>query len=178
MLREGIEPYKTHTDEEVEQGRQATFDLFDNAEMLLPDIASLKDALRNNDIDIGFISGSWINGILRRGGNFQYEAKIPEEGGVIWVETTAMLKGDHPSVSDNYLAYMQHGITAKNLMWPTVGGTNVVPHQSSINRLNRRQRAVLRVDDIPDIVSKSRFYTGMPDLDKFLRIWEEAKSRL
>lgn len=178
MLREGIDPYKEHTDDEIAQVREATFDLFDNAKTLLPDISSLNDALLNNEIDIGFMSGSWINGILRRGGNLQYEAKIPEEGGVIWVETTMMLKGDHPSVSDNYLAYMQHGITAKNLMWPTVGGTNVVPHQSAIDKLNRRQREVLRVDDIPDIVDKSVFYTGVPDLDTFQPIWEEAKSRL
>ncbi|MFB6223766.1 MAG: PotD/PotF family extracellular solute-binding protein [Haloarcula sp.] len=177
MLREGIDPYKTHTDAEAEQVRQATIDLFENAKTILPDISSVNSALGNNEIDIALISGNWINGILRRGGSFQYEAHVPEEGGVIWVETTTMLKGDHPSVSDNYLAYMQHGITAKNLMWPTVGGTNVVPHQESIDKLSRRQRTVLRVDDIPDIIDKSVFYTGVPDLDRFISIWEDAKAQ-
>ncbi|MFC7056950.1 ABC transporter substrate-binding protein [Halovenus salina] len=177
MLREGIEPYKSHSEAEIEQIREATVDLFENAKTVVPDIASLNAALRNNEIDIGFISGSWINGSIRRGGNFQYEAHVPEEGSVIWVETTTMLKGDHPAVSDNYLAYMQHGITAKSLMWPTVGGTNVVPHQSAIDNLNRRQRDVLRVDDIPEIIDRSVFYTGVPDLDRLISVWEDAKAQ-
>jgi len=178
MLREGIDPYKEHTDEEIEQVRQATFELFDNAKTLLPDFASMNQAMKSGEIDIGFISGSWINGTLRRGGGLNFEAHVPEEGGVIWVETTCMLKGDHPSVSDNYLAYMQQGETAKNLMWPTSGGTNVVPHQTAIDELNDRQREVLRVDDIPDIVDRCVFYTGIPDLDKFEPIWREAKTRV
>ena len=178
MLREGIDPYKEHTDEEVEQVRQATFDLFDNAKTLLPDFASMNQAMKSGEIDIGFISGSWINGTLRRGGDLKFEAHVPDEGGVIWVETTCMLKGDHPTVSDNYLAYMQQGETAKNLMWPTSGGTNVVPHRTAIDELNDEQRAVLRVDEVPDIVDNSVFYTGIPDLDKFEPIWREAKARI
>jgi len=178
MLREGIDPYKEHTEDEVEQIRQATFDLFENAKTLLPDFASMNQAMKSEEIDIGFISGSWINGTLRRGGDLNFEAHVPEEGGVIWVETTCMVKGDHPSVSDNYLAYMQEGETAKNLMWPTSGGTNVVPHQTAIDELDDNQREVLRVDDIPDIVDNSVFYTGIPDLDKFEPIWREAKSRM
>jgi spermidine/putrescine transport system substrate-binding protein len=178
MLREGIDPYKEHTDDELEQVRQATFDLFDNASTLLPDFASMNQAMKSGEIDIGFISGSWINGTLRRGGDLKFEAHVPDEGGVIWVETTCMLKGDQPTVSDNYLAYMQQGETAQNLMWPTSGGTNVVPHQTAIDELNDEQREVLRVDEVPDIVDNSAFYTGIPDLDKFEPIWREAKSRI
>ena len=178
MLREGIDPYKEHSDDEIEQIKQATFDLFDNAKTLLPDFASMNQAMKSGEIDIGFISGSWINGTLRRGGDLKFEAHVPEEGGVIWVETTCMVKGDHPTVSDNYLAYMQHGETAKELMWPTSGGTNVVPHKTAIEELNDEQRKVLRVDDIPDIIDRSVFYTGIPDLDKLEPIWREAKSRL
>ncbi|MDL0126705.1 ABC transporter substrate-binding protein [Halobacterium salinarum] len=176
MLREGIDPYATHTDAEVERIREATVALFENAAGVYADVGSLNTALAAGDIDIAFVSGNWINGSLRRGGRFEYEARVPDEGGVIWVETTTMLKGSHPSVSTNYLAYMQHGITAKNLMWPTIGGTNVVPHQSSIDRLNRRQRTVLRIDDLQDIIDKSRFYTGVPDLDRLVSVWEDAKA--
>jgi spermidine/putrescine transport system substrate-binding protein len=178
MLREGIDPYKEHTDEEVEQVRQATFDLFDNAKTLLPDFASMNQAMKSGEIDIGFISGSWINGTLRRGGDLKFEAHVPEEGSVIWVETTCMVKGDQPTVSDNYLAYMQQEETATNLMWPTSGGTNAVPHQTALDGATDEQREVLRIDEIPDIVDNSVFYTGVPDLDKFEPIWREAKSRI
>jgi spermidine/putrescine transport system substrate-binding protein len=37
---------------------------------------------------------------------------------------------------------------------------------------------VLRVDDIPDIIERSEFYTGIPDLEKFEPIWRQAKSRI
>ena len=178
MLREGIDPFKEHTEEEVEQVRQATFDLFDNAKTLLPDFASMNQAMKSGEIDIGFISGNWINGTLRRDGDLQFEAVVPDEGSVIWVETTAFVKGDQPTVSDNYLAYMQRGENALKLSWPTSGGTNVVPHQTAWENYNDRQREVLRVDDIQDIIDRSVFYTGIPDLDKFEPIWRQAKSRI
>jgi spermidine/putrescine transport system substrate-binding protein len=178
MLREGIDPFKEHTEEEVEQVKQATFELFDNAKTLLPDFASMNQAMKSGEIDIGFISGNWINGTLRRGGNLQFQAVVPEEGSVIWVETTAFVKGDQPTVSDNYLAYMQRGQNALKLSWPTSGGTNVVPHQTAWENYNDRQREVLRVDEVRDIIDRSVFYTGIPDLEKFEPIWRQAKSRI
>ncbi len=178
MLREGIDPFKEHTEAEVEQVKQATFELFDNAKTLLPDFASMNQAMKSGEIDIGFISGNWINGTLRRGGNMQFEAVVPEEGSVIWVETTAFVKGDQPTVSDNYLAYMQRGENALKLSWPTSGGTNVVPHQTAWENYNDRQRRVLRVDEVRDIIDRSVFYTGIPDLEKFEPIWRQAKSRI
>lgn len=178
MLREGIDPFKEHTEAEVEQVKQATFELFDNAKTLLPDFASMNQAMKSGEIDIGFISGNWINGTLRRGGNLQFEAIVPEEGSVIWVETTAFVKGEQPTVSDNYMAYMQRGENARKLSWPTSGGTNVVPHQTAWENYNDRQRKVLRVDEVRDIIDRSVFYTGIPDLEKFEPIWRQAKSRI
>lgn len=178
MLREGIDPFKEHTDEEVEQVKQATFDLFDNAKTLLPDFASMNQALKSGSIDIGFISGSWINGQLRRDGNLEFVATVPEEGSVIWAETTAFVKGDQPRVSDNYMAYMMKGENAYKLSWPTEGGTNVVPQKTAWEQYNDEQREVLRVDDVPDIIDRSVFYQGVPDLDKFGPIWRQAKQRI
>jgi len=178
MLREGIDPFKEHTEAEVEQVKQATFELFDNAKTLLPDFASMNQAMKSGEIDIGFISGNWINGTLRRGGNMQFEAVVPEEGSVIWVETTAFVKGDQPTVSDNYMAYMQRGENALKLSWPTSGGTNVVPHKTAWENYNDQQRQVLRVDEVRDIIDRSVFYTGIPDLEKFEPIWRQAKSRI
>ncbi|WP_338728252.1 PotD/PotF family extracellular solute-binding protein [Haladaptatus sp. DJG-WS-42] len=178
MLREGIDPFKEHTEEEVEQVRQATFDLFDNATTLLPDFASMNQALKAGEIDIGFISGNWINGTLRRDGNYEFEAVVPDEGSVIWVETTAFVKGEQPDISDNYMAYMMNGENALKLSWPSSGGTNVVPHKTAWENYNDEQRKVLRVDDVPDIIDRSVFYEGIPDLDKFEPIWREAKTRI
>lgn len=178
MVREGIDPFKKHSDEEVEQVKQATFDLFDNAKTLLPDFASMNQALKSGSIDIGFISGNWINGTLRRDGATHIVAKVPEEGGIIWVETTTFVKGNQPTISDNYAAYMQRGKNAYKLSWPTTGGTNVVPHQEAWEKYSERQRKVLRVDDIKDIIDRSVFYQGIPDLEKFGPIWRQAKQRI
>ncbi|WP_332898697.1 ABC transporter substrate-binding protein [Haladaptatus sp. CMSO5] len=178
MLREGIDPFKEHTEEEVEKVKQATFDLFDNATTLLPDFASMNQALKAGEIDIGFISGNWINGTLRRDGNYEFEAVVPDEGSVIWVETTAFVKGEQPDISDNYMAYMMNGENALKLSWPSSGGTNVVPHKTAWENYSDEQRKVLRVDDVRDIIERSVFYEGIPDLDKFEPIWREAKTRI
>lgn len=178
MLREGIDPFKEHTEEEVEQVKQATFDLFDNATTLLPDFASMNQALKAGEIDIGFISGNWINGTLRRDGNYEFESVVPDEGSVIWVETSTFVKGEQPDISDNYMAYMMKGENALKLSWPSSGGTNVVPHKTAWENYSDEQRKVLRVDDVRDIIERSVFYEGIPDLDKFEPIWREAKTRI
>lgn len=178
MLRENIDPFKEHTDEEIEQVRQATFDLFENATTLLSDFASMNQALTSGEIDIGFISGNWINGSLRRDGNYEFEAVVPEEGSVIWVESTSFVRGAQPNISDNYMAYMMEGNNALELSWPDSGGTNVVPHQTAWDNYNDEQRRVLRIDEIPDIIDRSVFYEGVPDLEKFESIWREAKTRM
>ncbi|SIS19179.1 ABC transporter substrate-binding protein [Natronorubrum thiooxidans] len=178
MLREGIDPFKEHTDEEIEQVRQATFDLFDNASTILTDFASMNQALTSGEIDIGFISGNWINGSLRRDGNYEFKAVVPEEGSIIWVESTSFVKGSQPNISDNYMAYMMRGENALELSWPDSGGTNVVPHQTAWENYSDEQRRVLRIDEIDDIIEQSVFYEGVPDLDKFEPIWREAKTRM
>ncbi|WP_338740455.1 PotD/PotF family extracellular solute-binding protein [Haloplanus salilacus] len=180
MLREGIDPYKEHSDEEREQVRQATFDLFDNAEAIYPDVASQNQALSSGEIDILIMSSNFGQGTLRRDGRMEFKNVIPdEEGGIIWVEQDSFLKGELSPLADNYVAYLQSPEAAYNLSWPEgASSVNVVPHASSFDQYSDEQKAVLRTEDLDDILANSVFFDVVPDLESFQPIWREAKARM
>jgi spermidine/putrescine transport system substrate-binding protein len=184
MLREGIEPYKEHTEDEIEQVRQATFDLFDGATTLLSDYASINQALVNNEIDVFFQGSGFLTYGSRSEGATNIISPVPtdKKNGlnqcIIWVESTSLVRGSHASVSDNYLAYMMNGESAYELSWPKTGAPNVVPHQTAWERYSEEQSNILMLDRARKALDNAKFYEGVPDLQKFEPIWREAKTRI
>jgi len=179
MLREGIDPFKEHSDDEIEQVKQSTFDLFDNAKAIYPDVASQNQALKSGEIDILLMSSNFGQGTLRRDGRMEFKNVIPDEGGIIWVEEDSFLKGELSPLADNYVAYMQTPEAAYNLSWPTgASSVNVVPHASAFDQYTDEQKKVLRTDDLDDILANSVFFDGVPDLESFQPMWRQAKARM
>lgn len=179
MLREGVDPFKEHTDDEREQTKQALFDLFDNAVALYPDIASQNQALKNGEIDVLIMASNFGQGTLRRDGRMEFKSVIPEESGIIWVEQDTFLKGELSPLADNYIAYMQSPEAALNLSWPEgASSVNVVPQKSVFEEYTDEQKEVLRTDDLNDILDNSVFFDNVPDLDSFRDMWRQAKTRI
>ena len=178
MLREGIDPYKEHSDSEREQVKQATFDLVDNSVAIYPDIASQNQALKSGEIDVLLMASNFGQGTLRRDGRMEFRTIIPEEGGIIWVEQDTFLKGELSPLADNYVAYLQSPEAALNLSWPEgASSVNVVPQQSVFDEYTDEQKEVLRTEDLNDILDNSVFFDRVPDLESFQPIWRQAKAR-
>lgn len=178
MLREGIDPFKQHSDDELDQVQQATFDLVDNAVAIYPDIASQNQALQSGEIDVLLMGSNFGQGTLRRDGEMQFKTVIPDEGGIIWVEQNTFLKGELSPLADNYVAYLQSPEAALSLSWPEgASSVNVVPQQSVFEEYTDRQKEALRTEDLPDILDNSVFFDRVPDLNSFQPIWRQAKAR-
>jgi len=178
MLREGIDPFKEHSDSEIEQVKQATFDLVDNAVAIYPDIASQNQALKSGEIDVLLMGSNFGQGTLRRDGRMEFKTVIPEESGIIWVEQDTFLKGELSPLADNYAAYLQSPEAALNLSWPQgASSVNVVPQKSVFEEYTEEQKRVLRTEDLDMILENSVFFDRVPDLDSFQPIWRQAKSR-
>lgn len=181
MIREGIEPYKEHTEEEVEQVRQATEELFDGAKTILSDYSSINQALVNNEIDVLMQGSGFLVYESRRAGNMDIIAPIPTEApndvntAIIWIESTSLVKGSHPSVSDNYLAYMMNGDNAYELSFPDTGAPNIVPHSTAWEQYTGDQEQILMADRAEKALDNAQFYEGIPDLEKFEPIWRKAR---
>jgi|GEM_PF-1844423 len=180
MLKAGVDPYKEHNDDEFDQVEQATFDLFDNAKALYPNVAAQNQALKNGEIDILIMSSNFGQGTLRREGNMNFKNVIPsEEGGILWCEQDTFVKGQLSPLADNYVAYLQSPEAAYNLSWPEgASSVNVVPHKSVFDEYSEEQKEVLRVDDLNDIIESSVWFDNVPDLSDFQPIWREAKTRV
>ena len=178
MLREGIDPFKQHSDDEVEQVKQSTFDLIDNSVAVYPDIASQNQALKSGEIDVLLMGSNFGQGTLRRDGEMKFKTVIPDEGGIIWVEQDTFLKGELSPLADSYAAYLQSPEAALNLSWPQgASSVNVVPQASVFEEYTDEQKQVLRTDDLDAILEGSVFFDRVPDLDSFQPVWRQAKAR-
>lgn len=178
MLREGIDPFKQHSEEELEQVRQSTFNLIDNSVAVYPDIASQNQALKSGEIDVLLMGSNFGQGTLRRGGQMQFKTVVPDEGCIVWVEQDTFTKGEMSPLADNYVAYLQSPDAAYELSWPQgASSVNVVPQKSVFERYSTEQQKVLRTEDLDYILDNSVFFDRVPDLESFQPIWRKAKSR-
>jgi len=194
MYYANIDPFKVHTDQEIETVRQETIRLFQNAKALYAHAPEVNTALLHEEIDVCFEGDNFINGTLRQAGYLQFQTIVPKRanpknpvypdarnnaGGTTWVETEMVIDNPklHPAAYD-YLAYMQQPETSFQLSWPDKGPAVLVPHKYAWDHWSKHQREVLEADYMQDLMDRCRWYAGIPDLDKFNDIWEEAKQHI
>ncbi|MBS1269458.1 MAG: hypothetical protein MAG794_00409 [Gammaproteobacteria bacterium] len=191
MLWCNIDPYKVHTEEELGTVREETIKLFQNAKALFSNAPQVNQALLHEEIDVCFEGDNFINGPLRQDGHLQFRTIVPARanpefpkapnnaGGTTWVETMVVVDNSklHPATYD-YLVYMQKPSTAYELSWPDKGPAVLVPHKEPWERWSEEQRVILEADYMQTMIESSRWYEGVPDLDKFNSIWEEAKQHI
>lgn len=186
MLRLGIDPWREHTDDEVQQIKDELFALFEGAKTLLPGWGPSLQAMKSGEIDVLIYAFNALASSLRRdtGEHDKFKAPVPSEPvngqkqGMIWVESTYMLKGPHPSVSDNYVAYLQKPEIAAELMWPDTGIIGAVPQKAAVDELSKEQRSTMDYEYWSEATDNSQFFRGTPDIDKFESIYREAKTRV
>lgn len=186
-----IDPFKMHTEEELGRVREATIELFQNARALFSNATQVNQALLHEEVDVCFEGDNFINGPLRQAGHLQFQTVTPKRanpkypvypkapnnaGGSTWVETMVVIDNPalHPASYD-YLAYMQKPETAYALSWPSQGPAVLVPHKYAWERWTEKQRQILEAEYMDVFINRSRWYEGIPDLEKFNPIWEEAK---
>lgn len=189
-----INPYKEHTEEEIGIVREETIKLFQNAKAMFSNAPQINQALLHEEVDVCFEGDNFINGPLRQDGHLKFQTIVPERanpqhpafpegynnaGGTTWVETMVVVDNPnlHPAAYD-YLAYMQKPSTAYELSWPDKGPAVLVPHKEPWSKWTAEQREILEADYMQSLIERSRWYEGVPDLDKFNSIWEEAKQHI
>ena len=184
LMRAGIHPFEEHTESDLETYREKLTELFKGAKAVLPSWGATLQAMKAGEIDITIYSFNALASSLRKdtGDTEKWKCPVPEpvdglKMGSNWVETTVMLKGNHPRASDNYLAYLQKPEVAAELMWPEKGILATVPQQAAIDQLDDSQKQTLDADYWDTALDRSLFFTGIPDLEKFEPIYREVKSQ-
>lgn len=194
MYWANINPFKEHSDDEIQTVREETIKLFQHAKALYSHAPEVNTALLHEEIDVCFEGDNFINGPLRQAGYLQFQTVTPERanskypkypddpnnaGGTTWVEEEMVINNPnlHPAAYD-YLAYMQEPETSFQLSWPDKGPAVLVPHKYAWDHWNKHQREVLEADYMQKLMDRCRWYEGIPDLDKFNDIWEEAKQHI
>jgi spermidine/putrescine transport system substrate-binding protein len=189
-----IDPFAPHTDADLEKVREETIKLFENAKALYSDMPMINTALLHEEVDVCFEGDNFVNGPLRQMGRTEFQTIVPKRanpnypeypeapnnaGGSNWVETSMIIKNPdlHPAAYD-FLRYMQEPETNYELSWPDKGSACLVPHKYAWDKWNKEQRIVLEADYMQNLMTRCRWYAGVPDLEKFNPIWEEAKMHI
>lgn len=186
MLRLGIDPWKKHSDEEKQQVQDELNELFKNAKTLLPGWGPALQAMKSGEIDVLFYAFNALASSLRRdtGEYDKFKAPVPpneingQKQGMLWVESTYMIKGPHPRVSDNYVAYLQNPEAASELMWPDAGIIGAVPQKEAVENLTEEQKKVMDQEYWSTMRKNSQFFRGTPDIEEFGEIYRRAKTQL
>jgi len=177
MQREGINPFKSHSEQEIEDIRNAGLALAENASVLdsYPSVAQSMSA-SEFDIAIGF--PNLVANIIRNEGAMNFRTYVPQavdgvEQGVIWVETTAFVKGSHPRITDNYAAMMMSPDVAYILSIQT---PVTVPHAGVRKKYSENTKNVLDLEYLDTALERSVFYEGLFDEKEMMSIWREMQS--
>jgi spermidine/putrescine transport system substrate-binding protein len=184
MLMQGIDPYREHTEEEIDKTAEAAKRLFSNAKTALPGFSQIAQALKSGSIDVLCFNGNFVTTPVRIDGNLNVKTIVPTERpnglkqGIVWAENTGFVKGEHPRISDNYLAYMMSEEASYQLSFPDSGPPNPVPTAAAWDRWTDEQKEIIRVDELDQVLENSVFFQGVPDIDKFLPRWREARQYL
>lgn len=135
-------------------------------------------ALANESAWLSF-GGEWLQVLLKEQG-YPIEVVMPEEGGVSWTESFAILKNSqNPEAAKTFVQYMTTPEVQAKLAWADAFHSTV-PNKLAAQHLEPEQAALLRMDD-PALMDTmlARIATRKVPADeaKWQQIWEQFKSQ-
>lgn len=134
-------------------------------------------ALANESAWLSF-GGEWLQ-VLLKGEGHPIEVLVPDEGGVSWTESLAIMKdSQNPEAAKAFVQYLTTPEVQAKLAWADAFHSTV-PNRKAADFLEPDQAALLRMDD-PDLLTEmlKRIATRkVPDDEtKWQTIWEQFKS--
>ena len=127
------------------------------------DVVASQTALATGEVDILIGGGEWLTAVLNAE-NPDLDWVIPEEGGLLWAQSIAMVEGSQqPELAAEFIKYItspegQARLATSSCYWgmPANAGAGDV--------LTDEQKAILRWDDQADYLGRVQLYP-VPDAD-------------
>jgi len=148
------EPYDI-SDEQFARLRERLIQLRPQMAAIHPTPPEMLAALGNEQTWIVPAGGEWVAVTLRQQGK-PIDWTIPDEGGIMWVETLAIANdAPHPDLARQYIQWMQTP-EAQALLTQRQSSTANVPNKRAYELLPQEQKDILKIHNEAEAVALIR----------------------
>lgn len=180
----GIDPFKEHTNTELEKFSETAKRVFKGAK-LIGDIAAMNQALVSGEIDLHLTGGTYSVSPARADGYPELRGITPlkgpmpgSKGGIAWIEVTSTVNNPNLSpLAIEFLKYVQAPEVAHTVAFAE-GTFNPVAQMGNpdcFKLFSKDQLNAIQWDSLEEEMSRSAEYDIVPDYDKALDIMNAAK---
>lgn len=169
------EPYDI-TGEDFDELEELLYSLREQVGVIAATNSDTIQALADESAWLSF-GGEWLQVILK-GEGYPIEVVVPEEGGVSWTESLAIMKdSQNPEAAKAFVQYLTTPEAQARLALSDAFHSTV-PNVKAVEHMDPEQASILRMDD-PDLITEmlERISTRkVPENeDKWQNAWEEFK---
>ena len=179
----GFDPFKVHSDEEVEKFKAAALTVFKGAKVV-GDIATMNQALVSGEIDFHMTGGTYSASPARADGNPNIRGITPKtgpmngKGGIAWIEITSAVNNPQLSpLAEDFLEYVQSPEMSHTVAFAE-GTFNPVAQMGNpdcFKLFTKEELDAIQWDSLAEEMSRCVEYDIVPDYDKLLDIMTAAK---
>ncbi|GLK77786.1 spermidine/putrescine ABC transporter substrate-binding protein [Methylopila jiangsuensis] len=183
FLVAGINPFKAHSDADMEKFAAAARMIFSGAK-LVGDIAAMNQALVSGEIDFHFTGGVYSVSPARADGHPNLRAVTPlkgpidGKGGVAWIEITSTV--NNPALSPlavDFLKYVQDPKVAHTVAFAegTFNPVAQMGNKACFDLFTKEELDAIQYDTLEADMARCAEYDIVPDYDKALELMTAAK---
>lgn len=180
----GIDPFKTHTPDEMAKFEEAAKRVFKGAK-LIGDIASMNQALISGEIDLHLTGGTYSVSPARADGHPNLRGITPlkgpmagGKGGISWIEVTSTVNNPNLSpLAIEFLKYVQDPKVAHTVAFAegTFNPVAQMGNKACFDLFTKEELDAIQWDSLEEEMARSVEYDIVPDYDKALDIMNAAK---
>lgn len=179
----GINPFSTHTPEEMAKFKEVTERVIKGAKMI-GDIATMNQALISGEIDLHLTGGTYSVSPARADGFLNLRAITPRKGpidgkgGISWIEITSTV--NNPNLSPlalEFLKYVQEPEMAHTVAFAegTFNPVAQMGNKACFDLFTPDELEAIQWDSLEEDMALSAEYDIVPDYDAALEILTAAK---
>lgn len=180
----GFDPFREHTDEEVQAFEEAARRVFSGA-VVVGDIATMNQALISGEIDFHMTGGVYSASPARADGFLNIRAITPKsgpfedgKGGIAWIEVTSVVANPQVSpLAEDFLEYVQSPEMSHTVAFSegTFNPVTQMGDPACFELFTKEELEAIQWDSIEEDMANSAEYDIVPDYDRLLDIMTAAK---
>jgi spermidine/putrescine transport system substrate-binding protein len=179
----GIDPFKTHTPEELTKFSDTAKRVFKGAK-LVGDAAMMNQALVSGEIDFHLTGGTYSVSPARADGNPQLRgitpntSVLPGKGGISWIEITSTVNNPNLSpLATDFLAFVQAPEVAHTVAFAegTYNPVAQMGNPACFGLFSKEELDTIQWDSLEEEMARSAEYDIVPDYDAALDLMTAAK---
>ncbi len=180
----GVDPFKKHTDAEIEAFEKTARKWFKGAKLLTDDLVQMNLALINGEIDFYCTGGTYTASPARFDGATNVRGITPKrgpmngKGGIVWVEVTSVVNNPRVSpLAEQFLHYVQRPDVCHAVAFAE-GTYNPVTQMADpkvFNQFTKEELDAIQWDTLEEELGNCVDYAINPDYDRMNTIYNAAK---